>query len=77
MCSANGRVLIAIGDGSGDANIVVLEKTGLEYRTALYGSTMLAVSGDFQREGKVLHLIAGAWLTCLRSPPPTVCVTWP
>lgn len=56
--SANGVVFMTIEDESGDANIVVWEKTGHEYKTALYGSTMIVVSGYIQREGEVVHLIA-------------------
>jgi error-prone DNA polymerase len=56
--SANGVVFMTIEDESGDANIVVWEKTGQEYRTSLYGSSMLLVSGYIQREGEVVHLIA-------------------
>jgi error-prone DNA polymerase len=56
--SVNGVVFMTIEDESGDANVVVWEKTGQEYRTSLYGSSMLLVSGYIQREGEVVHLIA-------------------
>lgn len=56
--SANGVCFMTIEDESGDANIVVWEKTALEYKAALFGSTMICVSGYIQREGEVVHLIA-------------------
>ncbi len=56
--SANGVIFMTIEDESGDANVVVWEKVGEEYRQALHGSTMLLVSGYIQREGDVVHLVA-------------------
>ena len=47
-----------LGMGHGDANVVVWEKTQEAFKTALYGSTMMSVSGYIQREGEVVHLIA-------------------
>src|ERR1700752_1604957 len=56
--SANGVIFLTIEDETGDANVVVWEQVGEEYRQALHGSTMLLVSGYIQREGDVVHLIA-------------------
>ena len=56
--SANGVVFMTIEDESGDANVVVWEKTGQDYKAALYGSSMLLITGYIQREGEVVHLIA-------------------
>ena len=55
--SANGVVFMTIEDETGDANVVVWEKTGDEYKSVLYGSSMILVSGYIQREGEVVHLI--------------------
>ena len=49
---------MTIEDESDDANVVVWEKVGQQFKQALYGSTMLLVSGYIQREGEVVHLIA-------------------
>ena len=56
--SANGVIFLTIEDESGDANVVVWEQVGEQYRQGLHGSTMLMVSGYIQREGEVVHLIA-------------------
>lgn len=51
--SANGVAFMTIEDESGNA----WEKTSDEYKSVLYGSSMLLVSGYIQREGEVVHLI--------------------
>jgi len=56
--SANGVIFMTIEDESGDANVVVWEQVGEQYRHALHGSGMVLVSGYIQREGEVVHLIA-------------------
>ncbi|EGF93805.1 DNA polymerase III, alpha subunit [Asticcacaulis biprosthecium C19] len=56
--SANGVIFMTIEDESGDANIVVWEKVGLEYKRAVYGSSLVLITGFIQKEGDVVHLIA-------------------
>ncbi|ESQ88065.1 DNA polymerase [Asticcacaulis sp. AC460] len=56
--SANGVIFMTIEDETGDANIVVWEKVGLEYKRAVYGSSLVLITGYTQKEGDVIHLIA-------------------
>jgi error-prone DNA polymerase len=56
--SANGVIFMTIEDETGDANIVVWEKVGEEYRQAVYGASLVLITGFIQREGEVVHLIA-------------------
>ena len=56
--SANGVIFMTIEDETGDANIVVWEKVGLEYKRAVYGSSLVLITGFIQKEGDVVHLIA-------------------
>ncbi|WP_269078009.1 OB-fold nucleic acid binding domain-containing protein [Asticcacaulis benevestitus] len=56
--SANGVIFMTIEDETGDANIVVWEKVGLKYKRAVYGSSLVLITGFIQKEGDVVHLIA-------------------
>jgi error-prone DNA polymerase len=56
--SANGVIFMTIEDESGDANVVVWEKVGEQYKQAVYGSSLILISGYIQKEGDVVHLIA-------------------
>ncbi|ESQ79446.1 error-prone DNA polymerase [Asticcacaulis sp. YBE204] len=56
--SANGVTFMTIEDESTDMNIIVWEKTGQLYRRVLLASSLIEVSGQIQKEGQVVHLIA-------------------
>ena len=56
--SANGVIFMTIEDETGDANIVVWEKVGIEYKRAVFGATLILITGFIQKEGDVVHLIA-------------------
>ncbi|HTN41895.1 MAG TPA: OB-fold nucleic acid binding domain-containing protein, partial [Asticcacaulis sp.] len=56
--SANGVIFMTIEDESGDANVIVWEKIGEQYKQAVYGSSLILITGLVQREGDVVHLIA-------------------
>ncbi|MFP1132875.1 error-prone DNA polymerase [Asticcacaulis sp. W401b] len=56
--SANGVTFMTIEDESNDMNIIVWEKTGQLYKRVLLASSLIEVSGQIQKEGQVVHLIA-------------------
>ncbi|WP_298325439.1 error-prone DNA polymerase [Asticcacaulis sp.] len=56
--SANGVTFMTIEDESSDMNIIVWEKTGQLFRRVLLASSLIEVSGQIQKEGQVVHLIA-------------------
>jgi error-prone DNA polymerase len=56
--SANGVTFMTIEDETTDMNIIVWEKTGQIYRRILLTSGLIEVSGQIQKEGQVIHLIA-------------------
>jgi error-prone DNA polymerase len=56
--SAKGVIFMTIEDETGDANVVIWEKVGTEYKQAVHGSTLVLITGFIQREGDVVHLIA-------------------
>ncbi|MDC7682171.1 error-prone DNA polymerase [Asticcacaulis sp. BYS171W] len=56
--SANGVIFITMEDETGVANVVIWEKVGELHKRAVYGSSLILISGQIQREGEVVHLIA-------------------
>jgi len=56
--SANGVTFMTIEDESSDMNVIVWEKTGQLFRRVLLASNLIEVSGQIQKEGQVIHLIA-------------------
>lgn len=58
--SANGVTFMTLEDETSDMNIIVWEKTGQLYRRVLLASSLIEVSGQIQKEGLVVHLIARA-----------------
>ncbi|MFP1133149.1 error-prone DNA polymerase [Asticcacaulis sp. W401b] len=56
--SANGVTFMTIEDETTDMNVIVWEKTGQLYRRVLLASSLIEVSGQIQKEGQVIHLIA-------------------
>ncbi|HTM82173.1 error-prone DNA polymerase [Asticcacaulis sp.] len=56
--SANGVIFMTIEDESGDANVVVWEKVGKQYKQAVFGASLVLITGYIQKEGEVVHLIA-------------------
>ncbi len=57
--SAEGVVFITIEDETGIANVIVWSKLVARCRDVVVGSRLLAVWGTTQREGEVVHLVAG------------------
>ena len=56
--SANGVIFMTIEDETSDANIVVWDKVGTEYKQAVFGASLILITGFVQKEGEVVHIIA-------------------
>jgi error-prone DNA polymerase len=56
--TASGIIFSTLEDETGIANIVIWSKLFEKNRRAVLGSRMLAVKGQLQREGLVIHIIA-------------------
>ena len=56
--SASGVTFVTVEDETGQANLIVWKSLGDRQRRVLLGSRLLGVSGEVQREGDVLHVIA-------------------
>jgi error-prone DNA polymerase len=59
--TASGIIFSTLEDETGIANIVIWNKLFEANRRAVLGSRMLAVKGQLQREGLVIHIIARAF----------------
>jgi error-prone DNA polymerase len=56
--TASGVTFLTLEDESGQVNVIVWERVGVEYRRALVDSRLLEVQGEWQRQDEVMHLIA-------------------
>ncbi|CAG0985515.1 DNA polymerase III subunit alpha [Burkholderiales bacterium] len=57
--TASGVVFVTLEDETGATNVIVWRDLGDRQRRELLGSRLLAVYGKVEREGEVVHLIAG------------------
>ncbi len=57
--TAKGVVFITLEDETGICNVVVWAKVFETYRRAVIAGRLLRVTGKLQREGGVMHLVAG------------------
>ncbi len=57
--TATGVIFVTLEDETGMVNVVVWHDVAEHQRRALLGSQLLAVHGTVEREGEVVHLIAG------------------
>jgi error-prone DNA polymerase len=57
--TASGVIFVTLEDETGTVNVVVWNGVAEKQRQALLGSRLLAVHGVLEREGEVVHLIAG------------------
>jgi error-prone DNA polymerase len=57
--TASGVVFVTLEDETGATNVIVWRDLGDRQRRELLGSRLLAVYGRVEREGEVVHLIAG------------------
>jgi error-prone DNA polymerase len=60
--TASGVVFVTLEDETGLANIVIYGRLADRQRRELLGSSLLGVLGQVQREGEVVHLVAGRLL---------------
>jgi error-prone DNA polymerase len=56
--TASGVIFASLEDETGLANIIVWPKVFEKYRRVVLGARMMAVRGEVQKEGLVVHLIA-------------------
>jgi error-prone DNA polymerase len=57
--TASGVVFVTLEDETGTLNVIVWRDLGERQRRELLGSRLMAVYGKVEREGEVVHLIAG------------------
>jgi len=57
--TASGVVFVTLEDETGATNVIVWRDLGDRQRRELLGSKLLAVYGQVEREGAVVHVIAG------------------
>ncbi|MBY4675912.1 error-prone DNA polymerase [Marinobacterium arenosum] len=57
--TASGATFVTLEDESGQINLVVWQATAKAQRSALLTSRILQVSGVLEREGEVIHVVAG------------------
>jgi error-prone DNA polymerase len=57
--TASGVIFVTLEDETGMINVVVWRDVAERQRRALLGSQLLAVHGVLERQGGVIHLIAG------------------
>ena len=57
--TASGVIFVTLEDETGTINVVVWHGVAERQRRALLGSQLLAVHGVVEREGEVVHLVAG------------------
>jgi len=57
--TTSGVVFVTLEDETGSTNVIVWRDLGDRQRRELLGSRLLAVYGKVEREGEVVHLIAG------------------
>ncbi len=57
--TASGVIFVTLEDETGMINVVVWNRVAEMQRRALLGSRLLAVHGMIEREGEVVHLVAG------------------
>jgi len=57
--TASGVIFVTLEDETGMINVVVWNRVAENQRRALLGSKLLAVHGVIEREGEVVHLVAG------------------
>jgi error-prone DNA polymerase len=57
--SANNVTFVTLEDEAGSINLVVWKRLAERQRQILLGARLLGAIGEIQREGDVLHLVAG------------------
>jgi len=62
--TASGVVFVTLEDETGVVNVIVWRDVQERQRRALLGSRLLAVHGKVEREGVVVHVLAGRLTDC-------------
>lgn len=57
--TASGVTFVTLEDETGNVNVVVWKDTARAQRQALLNARLLKVTGHLEREGSVIHVIAG------------------
>ncbi|MEM9495079.1 MAG: error-prone DNA polymerase [Pseudomonadota bacterium] len=57
--TASGVIFVTLEDETGSANVVVWKSTFEKYRTQVMQGRLLRVRGKVQKEGRVIHVVAG------------------
>ena len=57
--TASGVVFVTLEDETGATNVIVWRDLGDRQRRELLGAKLLAVCGSVEREGRVVHVLAG------------------
>jgi error-prone DNA polymerase len=57
--TASGVVFVTLEDETGATNVIVWRDVGDRQRRELLGAKLLAVFGRIEREGPVVHVLAG------------------
>ena len=57
--TASGVVFVTLEDETGVLNVIVWRDLGDRQRRELLGSRLMAVHGTVEREGEVVHVVAG------------------
>jgi error-prone DNA polymerase len=57
--TASGVVFVTLEDETGFINVVVWGRSAVAQRRTLLGAQLMAVHGHIEREGEVIHLVAG------------------
>ena len=57
--TASGVVFVTLEDETGFINVVVWGRSAVAQRRTLLGAQLMAVHGHVEREGEVIHLVAG------------------
>jgi error-prone DNA polymerase len=57
--TASGVVFVTLEDETGATNVIVWRDVGDRQRRELLGAKLLAVFGKVEREGQVVHVLAG------------------
>jgi len=56
--SAKGVIFATLEDETGTANVIIWPHVFARFRRAVIGAKLLGVTGELQREGDVIHLVA-------------------
>ena len=77
--TAKGITFVTLEDETGTANLIIRANIWKRYRQAALGAKLLLAAGKLQRQGQVIHVLAGSledlspWLRQIRSKSRDFC----